>query len=888
MESLILTKVNTPQAAGGTIQRPRLVEALEAGLPLSRLVLLAAPAGYGKTTLLSQWARTSQFPVAWLSLSEEENDLERFLRYIFRAWEGVQPEIRESVLGVLLEGSMPLIESVLAAFINLANEIPGHTALVLDDYHLVEEASIHQALTYLIDHLPQSFHIILSTRADPALPLARYRARAEMLELGAEELRFFPEEMQDFFNHFVQLDLSDEELERLHKQTEGWAAGLRLVGITYKRGHAGLRATALSGKQRFIADYLGQEVLSELPDDLQRFLIETSILDQLSAPLCEALTGRKDGQGMLERLEHQNLFLVPLDDSREWYRYHRLFAEYLQDELRHRYPEQISGLHRRATRWYLDHDLPEQAYQHALAARDLNLMATIFERYANAKLLAGEYGILKRWLDSLPADWFLAYPALNLARAGYLAYTGAVEASRQLIEQVEKGLTPPLSEDTRWQLAQLKAVRCFMACMGNDLQQAEIYAGQALSDLPEEDLGFRPGIYAALGDTYRQNGLWSEARQCYLKAIDFTHSPSVRVESAHLYGALADLELRQGRLRSAAGYWEKALESIQESGNWGRVPLPVSGWIYTRKAELLYEWNELDKASQDLRRGLERAQLGGDTRTEMAAYLLSARINLALGEVEKAAEYFTRGHQLVEQSPMPEWVVLYERCQLELWLAENRLGKAMAWLEKILERGVLDKWPESEAVELGVARVLIEKGEPRTIEQAEMLVKRLLGPAEEQGRMALLVEALALQSLACWRRGDLAGAMRALERSLRIAEPEGYLRRYVDLGLPMGRLLQDARARGIMVAYVDDLLQAFDNGLASGDSGYPSLPEPLTAREQETLELLAAGLTNREIADRFVISPETVKKHVASISGKLGASNRTEAVARARELGLIG
>jgi LuxR family transcriptional regulator, maltose regulon positive regulatory protein len=888
MEPLLLqTKVHIPRVARQTIGRPRLVKALDAAIPAHKLVLVSAPAGYGKTTLLSQWARSSQLSVAWLSLNEEDSDPERFIRYIFRAWEQVQPAIRDSVLGVMLEGSLPEFQAVLSAFLHEANEADEDMAFVLDDYHLVEDSSIHQALAYLLDRLPQSFHFVLSTRADPPLPLARYRARAEMLELRTEELKFRVGETEDFFGQFGGLELSKNELEALQEQTEGWAAGLRLVGITFQRGRPLVQPMELTGKQRYISDYIGQEVLAGLPDGLQRFLLETSVLSQLSAPLCEAVTGVEDSQGALERTERENLFLFPLDEEREWYRYHGLFAGYLRGELARRYPERLADLHRRASHWYLQHDLPEQAYQHALAAKDLKLMASIFERYANAKLLAGEYSDLKRWIDSLPADWFSAYPALNLARAGYLAYTGAIDASRQVVDQVEKSLTPPGSEDTRWQLARLKAVRCFMACMGNDLRQAEAYAGQALDDLPEEDLGFRPGIYAALGDTYRQNGLWGEARQCYLKAIDFTQSPSVRVSSAHLYGALADLELRQGRLRSAAGYWEKALESIQMSGNWGRIPLPVAGWIYTRKAELLYEWNELEAASQDLRRGLERAQLGGDTRTQIAAYLLSARTSLALGEVEKAAEYFASGHQLVEQSSLPEWVVHYERCQLELWLAENRLGRAMSWSEKILERGLLDKWSESEAVELGIARVLIEKGEPKTLERAERLLKRLLGSVEEQGRLALLVEALALQALACWRRGDLASAMSALERSLRIAEPEGYLRRFVDLGLPMARLLQEARARGVMVDYVSRLLQAFDGGLLPPGPGSPALPEPLTQREQEILELLAAGLTNREIAGQFYISPETVKKHVASISGKLGTRNRTEAVARARELGLL-
>ncbi len=888
METLLLqTKVHIPPVAERTVMRSRLVQALESGLPGCRLVLVAAPAGYGKTTLLSQWARGSQYPVAWVSLSEEDNDLSRFLRYLFRAWEQIQPAIQESALGVMLEGSMPEIQPVLAAFINLADEMPGHTTVVLDDYHVVEDPSIHQALTYLLDHLPQSLHIVLSTRSDPPLPLARYRARAQMLELKAGELKFWLEEIEDFFNNLEQLDLRRDELEVLHEKTEGWAAGLRLVRLTYGRSHHSAEQPALTGKQRFIADYLSQEVLAGLPEDLQRFLLETSILSQLTARLCETVTGVEDGQRLLERLERENLFIVPLDNSREWFRYHRLFADYLQEELTRRQPSQIAELHRRAAGWHLEQDLPEQAYQHALAAGDLDLVALVLERYTNAKLLAGELSVLKRWIDALPPDWSSAYPELGLARAGYLAYSGAFEASLQVIDQVEKSLTPPENDNTRRQLARVKAIRCFMACTGNDLTMAVTYAGQALQDLPDEDLGFRPGIYAALGDTYRQKGLWEDARQSYLKALEFTNSPAIRVGSGHLYGALADLELRQGRLRSAAGFWEKALASIQDRGNWGRIPLPVTGWIYTRMAELFYEWNELEKASDYLSRGLERAELGGDVRTQIAAYILSARMSLARGEVEAAAGYLEQARPLIERAPFPEWSANYDRCQLDLWMAENRLRTAVDWVDEVMESGDMESRPEMEELEPGIARVLIEKGDLGSIERAQRLLERLLTRVEGQGRAGLLIETLAVEAVARWRLGDVGGALSSLEGSLRIAKPEGYLRRYVDLGLPMGRLLQEAKARGVMGEYVTKLLEAFGGDLSEPASTLQALPEPLTPREQEILERLAAGLTNREIAGQFVISPETVKKHVASISGKLGTSNRTEAVARARELGLL-
>lgn len=884
--NLLATKLKIPPQPQLVVPRERLSDALERRIPHYKLVLVAAPAGYGKTTLLAQWAGASRLPIAWLSLSPEDNDLERFFRYLLAAWEAVQPGLRESTAGVLLGGMSPNMEAVLTAFINVANDLPGKLVFVLDDYHLIEDATIHQALAFLLDHLPPTVHFVLAGRAEPPLPLARYRARQELLELRAEDLQLSTEETADFMRRVMELDLAQSEVEKLHAQLEGWVAGLRLAGLTLQRRQIGVEQLVISGKHRFIADYLSEDVLAHLPASLRQFLLHTSILDHLCGPLCEAVTGKEGGQEMLETLERKNLFLVPLDDSRQWFRYHRLFAGFLQAELNRRHPEQVAGLHRRAARWCLAHDLPEQAFRHAVAGSDVEIVVQIFDRYVNAKLLGGEFNVLKRWLESLPAEWYSTYPALDLARAGFLFFTGDFEACVRYVDDVEQRLANVESEDARRQMARVTAVRCFVACAQNDLPQAENLAGQALRDLPEEDPGFRPGIYAALGDTYRQNGRWEAARQCYLKVLDFTHAPTVRVQSAHVYGALADLELRKGRLKNAASYWSKALAAIQERDNWGRLPLPVTGWVYTRMADLHYEWNQLAEAWRHLSRGLERAELGGDVRALIAGYILGARLRLAEGEVEGAAEYLEQARPLIEQAPFAEWTSQFERVQLELWLAQDRLRAAVNWTDEILARPAFTERPESEITQLAVARVLIVKGDTPAIEQALALLGRLLRAAEGEGRVGVAIEALALQALARWRRGDWTGAMTSLERALRLAEPEGYLRLFVDLGLPMARLLQEARSRAVMSDYVENLLAAF-----GGDLSLPTqetLPEPLTTREQEVLELLAAGLTNPEIADKLVISPETVKKHTGNIYAKLGVTNRTEAAARARELDLLG
>jgi LuxR family maltose regulon positive regulatory protein len=423
--------------------------------------------------------------------------------------------------------------------------------------------------------------------------------------------------------------------------------------------------------------------------------------------------------------------------------------------------------------------------------------------------------------------------------------------------------------------------------MRNDLREAQVYADRALRDLPDEDLGFRPLIYGALGDSYRQHGQWDEAKACYLKALSFPEAPIIRIESAHVFGALADLALRQGHLREAAGHWSKALAAIQDRENWGRLPLPLIGWVNLRVGELHYERNELVDAGDHLLRGLERAELGGDVRALIAGYLLAGRLKLAEGDIAEAAEYLERARPLVEETPFPDWTSRFERLRLDLWLAQDRLRAAVTWADKMLASGALEERPESEVAQLALARALIVKGDASAIERATALLSRLLQAAEAEGRAGVQVETLALQAVAHRSSGNQARAMVVLESALRLAAPEDYVRLFADLGLPMVRLLQEARSRDVMPDYVARLLAACGSDPTTPVSGTGAMPEPLSMREQEVLRLMTAGLTNREIAEILSISAETVKKHTGSIYGKLGVRGRTEAAARARDLDLL-
>jgi LuxR family transcriptional regulator, maltose regulon positive regulatory protein len=883
--NLLDSNLHIPTHPRKIVSRPRLWTALEQELVQYRLTLISAPAGYGKTTLLADWARTSSLPVAWLTLTHEADDIYRFLRYLLAAWKTLQPDITESHFGILLGSQLPEIKAVLSAFISAANERLAHTVFVLDDYHLIEDKDIHDAMAFILDQLPPTLHFILASRSEPPLPLARYRARDQLMEIGAGELHFTRDEATEFLNWSMELDLSADEVTSLHAGTEGWAAGLQLAALTLRRHPREERIARVSGRQRFIADYLAEDVLDKLQTDVKDFLLQTSILDRLCGPLCDAVTGHKKGQAMLESLERENLFITSLDDRREWYRYHSLFADFLRGELSRRYPDEVAELHRRAAGWYLRQDLPEVAFKHALAGDDSTVVIQICETYIVAKLTAGEIKVVAGWIDSLPPAWFEAYPIVGLAQVAFLFYTGAFEVAARLIDEVEQKLLSTEREDNRGQLARVTSVRCFVACSQNDMERAENYGERALRDLPEEDTGFRSNIFGALGDTYRQNGRWADAKKCYLQALDYVHVPFMRAQSAHTFGALADLELRQGHLHNAAGYWEKALLSIQERENWGRLPLPVIGWIYIRMGEILYEWNRLADAWDHISRGLRRAELGGDVRSLIAGYVIAARLKLAEGEIETAEAFLEKARPLQEQASFTDWSSQFERAQLELWLAQDRLRSAVNWSDEMLQNAAFEARLESVVTQLAMARVLIVKGDAQSLARALALLKGLVKTAGQQGQNGVLIEALALQAMADWRRGERAGVMTSLERALRLAELEGYVRLFVDLGMPMARILQEARSREVMPDYVDHLLAAFGTGMARATPG--KLPEPLTAREQEVLILLAAGLTNPEIADKLVISPETVKKHTGNIYGKLGASNRTQAAAMARELDLL-
>ena len=603
---------------------------------------------------------------------------------------------------------------------------------------------------------------MLACQANPPLPLAQLRARRALFELRTDDLRFLSDETADFLTG-RHIGLTPEQIAALQTQLEGWIAGLHLVTLTLNRSSAESADLLHGGRQRYIADYLRAAVLDRLAPELRHFALQTSLLETLCGSLCVAVTGQPNAQEVLEQLEHQGFFLVPLDERREWYRYHRLFGDFLQAELRRRHAEEIGALHRRAATWFLAHDAPEQAFIHGCAGDDAELVREIVDRYAAAKLLGGEIRVVEAWLDAIPNGWLADYPAFGLFRAALLLATGQFEAcARQLTSVEQRSLTQDAA--SRWSLARVTALRCYIACYQNDLPRAEDLAEQALRDLPEDDVGFRPGVYGALGDTYRRNGHWDQAKACYQTLLDFAHAPAFRVQAVHVFGSLADLYLRQGHLRDAAELWQRALDAIQDRANWGSYPLPLIGWVFIRLGELHYKWNLLAEAQTYLSQGLERAQLGGDVRALIAGQVNLAQLKLAQGDLDATATYLQEAHSQLGKAQFTYWNQRFERVQLELWLAQDHLQVAVDWATARLQTAEAGDQPESDLAQLALARVLIVQSNSPAIDQAQARLANLQQSAEAEGRWGIVIEALTLEALAHGQRGDQVSALTTLEK----------------------------------------------------------------------------------------------------------------------------
>ena len=908
-DALLATKLYVPRPQPGFVPRPRLVQALSQGLARGR-VLICAPAGFGKTSLLADWARGGGRPVAWLGLDAGDNDPARFWRYVVAALDQAQPGIAGR-LGALLGPPAPRsFEGLVTALINELAAQAGRdeVLLVLDDYHLVDSGPVHESVAFLLENLPPGLLVVVSGRADPPLPLPRLRARGQLAELRAAELRFTTEEAAALLGAAAGPVLPDAAVAVLTARTEGWAAGLQLAALSLRgRADAAGFVAAFSGSHRFVLDYLGDEVLDGQPGPVRAFLLETSVLERLSGELCDAVTGRSGSQAMLHHIERAGLFLVPLDEVRGWWRYHHLFADLLRARLEQEQPGRVPELHRAAAAWSDEHDLADDAVRHALAAGDAAWAARLVERHVEALLGRSEGATLHRWLSALPAESVRARPRLCLAQAYGAAMGFQVEALEALLDDAERAFA--VSGDEPYEasagrpvssLANVPAgiafLRAVLARLRGDPALASDHNRQALAQLGEDDwlmcylvrwnqavadwLGGRPGP--------AERDLTEVLAELRAAGQFFAGFLAMRV----CYD-LGEVQRAQGNLDAALATYRQALEEAGESSQ-----TAITGPAHVGLAQVLYERDEVAAALDHATRGVTLCRQLTFTQSLATGLAVVARIRHAHGDVAGALEAMGEAGQaglspqvIALLNPVPSQRAL-------LLLAQGDVTAAAQWAKAAgLSPEDEPDYPREPAY-LVLARVLLAQDRPGP---ALTLLQRLLATSASQGRTGSVIEIQALRALALAARGDHAGALGALAEAVTLACPQGYVRVFADEGAPMRALLtrlsgarkdQRAPARDIDPDYLAGLLRACGQAGAAPPSrraaaALPGMVEPLTDREVEVLRLLAAGRSNQRIAHELVVTLNTVKKHVTHVLAKLGAANRTEAVARARQLGLI-
>ncbi len=883
------------------VPRPHLMERLNEGLP-GKLTLISAPAGFGKTTLVSSWLEHVNLPAAWLSLDEDDNDWARFLTYLIAALQTIQPEVGTEVLALLQSSPLPPSHTLLTLLINDLTAISERFILVLDDYHSIENETIDQALDFFLDHLPPLMHLVLTSRVDPNLSLSRLRASGQLNELRSADLRFTPAEAARFLEQVTGLSLTATEVAALDRRTEGWIAGLQMAALSLRQREAAAVSQFIeefSGSHHYIMDYLVDEVLQGQPAEVQTFLLYTSILDRLCGPLCEAILpggeAPEDGrdvapppeapdarraQELLAYLEHANLFITPLDDQRQWYRYHPLFADLLRHRLNQAYPDRVTPLHLSASHWYEQAGLTGPAVRHALAAQAYGRAATLVEQVAPAMIERSELARLLTWLGALPEDEVQARPLLALHYGWVLFLSGQNKQAATRLEAVETMLEADEAKQTPEVQAHIAAIRAYLARLAGDFAATIALSRQALTHLPEQDSLLRAMVTFNLAIAHYFQGDFEPAYQL-LTGIIATGQTTQRVSSILSAIYLNTQLLRaRGALGQALQLCQEGLELVARRG-WQHFP--AVGFVYVALGDLLRERNELSTAAEYLEKGIELEQAGGHPRILIIGYAWLAWLRHTQGDVAGSQEAIRAALQIDQQYEGSRfWPLPQAACyQARLWIAQGDLAAANLWAQASgLKPADTPITYHYEVEYLTLARLLIAQGH---LEAAEGLLFRLHQRAAAAERNGSLIEILILQAITFAAQDRGGEALSALEQALDLAEPEGFVRIFLDEGAPMAELLRQAVAQDLHTSYALGLLDALGEAVTAPQP----LVEPLSERELEVLRRVAAGYSNQEIAQELVVAVSTVKKHINNIYGKLEVGSRTQAVARARELGLL-
>jgi LuxR family maltose regulon positive regulatory protein len=879
---LLATKLFIPQPRPRLVSRPRLIEQLNGGLAKGyKLTLISASAGFGKTTLVSEWVIGCDQKVAWLSLDEGDNNPARFLTYFVAALQTIDANFCTGILNVLQTPQPPPIEPILTALVNEITVLPDNFIFVLDDYHIIDSKQVDKILTFLLEHLPPRMHLVIATREDPHLPLARLRAKGQLTELRVADLRFTSAEAADFLNQVMGLNLIVEDITALETRTEGWIAGLQLAALSLQ-GHQDTTdfIKSFTGSHRFVLDYLMEEVLQQQSESIQAFLLHTSILDRMCGQLCDAVLSDSSvsGQETLEYLDHANLFIVPLDNERRWYRYHHLFRDLLrqrliQSGLSGNEKEGIAIYHIRASQWYEEVGLVFEAFQHAAAANDVERAERLIEGDEIPRHFRNVVTTILDWLKSLPITTLNARPVLWWRYATFLMFDGQTTGVDEKLIAAENALQGAEEDDkTRNLIGQIAGTKAMLALTRYQVENLLIQSRRALDYLDPENLSSRASANLTLGFAYFLQGDRSAARQSYLESLRLCQecgNTFVAIMATNGLGNVLEIE---NALHQAAETYQNALRLF------GDQPLHThAGQASIGLARIFYEWNDLDTAEQYGKQSLQQVlQYDAVIDRFVISEVFLARLKLAQGDIRGAAASLAQTEQSARQRNFIHRLPEIAEIQISILITQGQVAAAV-------------KLAQQYELPLSQARVALAQGNPSaTLVTLESYRQKM----EAKGWADKLLKVMILQAVALHAIGEIDEAVKVLGEVLVMAEPGGFVRLFIDEGAPMAHLLLETASRGFMPEYIDKLLAAFEAERQRCGNKFDlpiaqSLVEPLSSREIEVLQLISRGLSNREIGERLFLAISTVKGHNQIIFDKLQVKSRTEAVARARELDLL-
>ncbi len=877
---ILATKLYIPSTRPELVYRPRLIERLNEGLH-RKMTLISAPAGFGKTSVLSEWIPKSPRCVTWLSLDKEDNDSTRFWTYFIASLQGLRSDLGKDALALLQSLQAPSITSILSTLINDIAAFPDTFAMVLDDYHLIESKPIDQALTFLLEHLPPNMHLVIATREDPNLPVARLRARGQLIELRITDLRFTPSEAAEFLTQVMGLNLSADDIAALENRTEGWIAGLQLAAISM-RGQKDLTRfiQSFTGSHHFIMDYLVEEILQQQPEHIQTFLLHTSILERLCGPLCDAALpdSSNSGQKTLEYLEQANLFVVPLDNERRWYRYHHLFADLLRQRLYQSAAASVgdetggvADYHIRASSWYEANDLEIEAFQHAAAANDIERAVRLIEGKGMPLQFRGAMAPVINWLASLPTNELDARPSLWITYASALTMVGQpISKIKEVLKSAEAAVaaatlegTKP-DEKTRDQIGHIASIRAMLAVSQNKVETMLAQSRRALEYLHPDNLPVRTTASWTLGYAYQLQGDRALASRSYIEAIPISQASGNIMITIATTTSLAQVQESENQLHLAVENYRRVLRLA------GDPPLPAACEAHLGLARIHYQWNDLDAARQHGQRSLQLAQQLESIDTPAASWVILGLVKLAQGDTTAATALVSKAEQFLHQHISTHRMPALVAAQVLILLTQGGCEAAADLAEK-------------HGLPISQARVHLAKGEPSS---ALALLVPLRREAEARCWQDERLQVMLLQAIALDISGEKREAGQVLNDALSLAEPEGFMRIFIDEGPPMLALLEEGVKHGTASHYVLQLLGAF--GKTEVKTPVPQLlNEPLTERELEVIQLFGTYLKGPEIARELMVSLNTLRTHSKNIYSKLAVNDRQAAVRRAEELDLL-